>query len=174
MLLCNARDNSQGFTLLETMMTIIVIGILSAIAAPSFLGMLNRNRVNSALNDIQGALQQAQREAMRKSISCKVNLDSNTVTSDSSNSSNCLVTGNRTLPDGVVMVTNISGTPPQINFSYRGTITLPDAGTIVLSSKDNPNLKKCLVISSPLGIIRTGNYNDSTTSSITYDKCKKN
>lgn len=156
------------------MTIVVIVGILSAIAGPSFLGMLNRNKVNNALSEIQGALQQAQREAMRKSISCKVNLNNNTVTNDSKNSSNCLVTGNRTLPDGVVMVTNISGTPPQIDFSYRGTITLPDAGTIVLSSNDNPNLKKCLVISSPLGIIRTGNYNDSTTNSITYDKCKKN
>lgn len=170
MLPYNAHNNSNGFTLIETLVIVIIIGILSAISAPSFLGMLNRGRVNSALSEIQGALQQAQREAMRKSISCKVNLNNNTVTNDSSNSSNCLVTGNRTLPNGIVMVTNISGTPPQIDFSYRGTITLPDSGTIVLSSNDNPNFKKCLVISSPLGIIRTGNYKDLTTS-VTAAKC---
>lgn len=170
MLLSNARNNSQGFTLIETMIIVVIIGILSAIAGPSFLGMLNRNKVNSALSEIQGALQQAQREAMRKSISCKINLDSNSVTNDPINSSNCLVTGNRTFNSNIVIATNQTS----FTFSYRGTITLPDAGTIVLSSKDNPSVKKCLVISSPLGIIRTGNYNDSTASSITYDKCNKN
>lgn len=166
MVFLNARNNSQGFTLLETMITIIVIGILSAIAAPSFLAMLNKNRVNSALSELQGTLQQAQREAMRKSKACTVTLDPTKKTI----SSDCSTIGSSVLNSSIILATNETS----FKFSYRGTITLNDAGTIVLSSNDNPNYKKCLVISSPLGIIRTGNYSDSTTSSITSDKCKKN
>lgn len=167
MLPFNAPNNSQGFTLIETMIIVVIIGILSAIAGPSFLGMLNRGKVNSALSEIQGALQQAQREAMRKSISCEVKLETttNTITS---NPTNCLVTGNLTFnPNNIVIATNETS----FKFSYRGTITLSDAGTIVLSSKDNPSVKKCLVISHPLGIIRTGNYKDSTNS-VTATKCE--
>lgn len=166
MLLFNAHKNSQGFTLLETMIIVVIIGILSAIAGPNFLGMLNRGKVNSALSEIQGTLQQAQREAMRKSISCEVKLETtnNTITSDPSN---CIVTGNRTFNSNIVIATNQTS----FTFSYRGTLILPDAGTIVLSSKDNPNLKKCLVVSSPLGIIRTGIYKDSTNS-VSAAKCE--
>lgn len=163
MRLFNARNNSQGFTLIETMIIVVIIGILSAIAGPSFLGMLNKARVNSALSEIQGILQQAQREAMRKSKACTVTLNptNNAISSD------CSVTGVPTLNSNIVMAAN----EKSFKFSYRGTITLSDAGTIVLSSKDNPSVKKCLVISHPLGIIRTGNYNDSTNS-VTAAKCE--
>lgn len=164
MLPFNARNNSQGFTLIETMIIVVIIGILSAIAGPSFLGMLNRGKVNSALSEIQGTLQQAQREAMRKSKACTVTLKptNNTISND------CSVTGAPTLNPNIVMAANETS----FEFSYRGTITLSDAGTIVLSSKDNPSVKKCLVISHPLGIIRTGNYNDSTNS-VTAAKCER-
>ena len=47
------RRNSQGFTLIETLIIVVIIGILSAIAAPSFLGMLNRNKVNNALTQVR-------------------------------------------------------------------------------------------------------------------------
>ncbi len=58
----NARTNSQGFTLIELIIILFIVGILSAIAAPSFLGLLNRGKVNNAVAQVQGALQEAQRE----------------------------------------------------------------------------------------------------------------
>lgn len=158
----NAPRNNHGFTLIETMIIVVIIGILSAIAGPSFLGMLNRNKVNSVLSEMQGTLQQAQREAMRKSKACTVTLD----TTKKIIGSDCSPTGVPILDSNIVIATNETS----FKFSYRGTITLNDAGTIVLSSKDNPSIKKCLVISHPLGIIRTGNYKDSTNS-VTADKC---
>lgn len=76
MLLCNARHTNQGFTLIETAIILVIVGILSAIAAPSFLGMLNRNKVNNALAQVQGTLQEAQTEAIRRSKRCAVGLSS--------------------------------------------------------------------------------------------------
>lgn len=170
MLPSNARHSNQGFTLIETLIILIIIGVLAAIAAPSFLGMLNRNKVNNALNQVRGALQEAQREAIRKSKPCTVTV--NTTTKKVTGT--CLVTGERTLPDGVEIATttNINNNP--IEFSYKGTITLIDAGTVVLFNS-NIQQKRCLVISKPLAIIRVGNYSGSTSagSTISHSSCNK-
>lgn len=156
MSLFNARNNNQGFTLIETLTIVIIIGILSAIAAPGLLGMLNRNKVNTALDEVQGALQEAQREAMRKSQSCTVTLDS----TNSKFTGSCLATGDRTLPSGVSLATNLD--PSTVTFSFRGNTN--NSGKIVVYSNDSNQQKKCLVISNGLGIIRTGNYSGSTPS----------
>ncbi|HCF29760.1 MAG TPA: hypothetical protein DEV81_21735 [Cyanobacteria bacterium UBA11049] len=76
MLLSNVRNKNQGFTLIETTIIVVIVGILSAIAAPSFLSMLNKNKVNYALDQVRGTLQEAQREAIRKSKRCRVGLSS--------------------------------------------------------------------------------------------------
>lgn len=169
MLPYNVHKKSQGFTLVELLITLIIAGILAAIAAPSFLAMLNKNRVNDALTQVQGALQEAQREAIRRSKSCTVTIDTTT----KNVSSPCLMMGNRTLNSSVGLETNETS----IKFSYRGTITLADAGTLVLFTDNNPSYKKCLVISSPLAIIRTGNYigqiPSSAANTINYNNCKK-
>lgn len=156
MLPYNARTKNQGFTLVEILIALVIFGILSAIAAPSFLSLFSRNKVNDALTQVRGALQEAQRQAIRNSKSCTVTIDT---TNKKITTSPCSVTGDRTLDSSIGIATNET----TIQFSYKGTITLPDAGTVVLSSADTSK-KSCLVISSPLGIIRTGEYSGSTAS----------
>ena len=160
------RRNSQGFTLIETLIIVIIIGILSAIAAPSFLSMFNKNKVNNALVQVRGTLQEAQREAMRKSNRCTVTLDTtlNKVTAD------CIVTGDRTLADGVGIQTNNSGQP--ITFGIRGNTT--GSKTIVVFANDgSTSQKRCIVTSLGIGIMRTGDYSGSTASAsdITASNC---
>lgn len=60
--------NQQGFTLLEGLIVMIMIGVLSAIAAPSWLGFINRQRLNKANDAVLAALQEAQREAKRQKL----------------------------------------------------------------------------------------------------------
>ena len=47
------KDNRyrQGFTLLELMVTIAVLGVLIGLAAPSYYRFLERQKVRSALNE---------------------------------------------------------------------------------------------------------------------------
>jgi len=57
------RDRNQsdrGFTLIEVLVVVIMIGILSAISAPSFLGFLNRQRMNTAQGTLYNAFRDAQ------------------------------------------------------------------------------------------------------------------
>ncbi|WP_294053714.1 prepilin-type N-terminal cleavage/methylation domain-containing protein, partial [Thiolapillus sp.] len=41
------RMRTQGFTLVELLMTVTVLGILTALAVPSFRGMMDRNAVTT-------------------------------------------------------------------------------------------------------------------------------
>lgn len=63
-----ARSPSQsaaGFTMIELLVVIIIVGVLSAIAAPGWLGFLNRQRVNAVNDAALNALKEAQREGKR-------------------------------------------------------------------------------------------------------------
>ena len=46
--LINKKKNDEGFTLIELLVVIIIIGILSAIALPSFLNQANKARESEA------------------------------------------------------------------------------------------------------------------------------
>ena len=63
---------AAGFTLIEIMVTLLIVGILSAIAAPSWLSFSNRQRVNVANDAVLRAIQEAQRQAKSKKLSYSV------------------------------------------------------------------------------------------------------
>ncbi|MEA9554998.1 Tfp pilus assembly protein FimT/FimU [Xanthomonas nasturtii] len=55
----------RGFTLIELMVTVAVLAIMSAIAYPSFQGVLRSNRVAAANNELMALLNLARSEAIR-------------------------------------------------------------------------------------------------------------
>lgn len=59
------KKKNQGFTLIELMVVIAIVGILMAIAGPAFSKFIQRQKVRSVVNEWQNSFFFAQREAMR-------------------------------------------------------------------------------------------------------------
>jgi prepilin-type N-terminal cleavage/methylation domain-containing protein len=64
-----------GFTLIEMLVIIAVMGGLAAIAAPSLASMMDRIKVDQTIAEVRTALQDTQRQAIRKSTICLLTVD---------------------------------------------------------------------------------------------------
>jgi type IV fimbrial biogenesis protein FimT len=56
----------SGFTLMELMITLTVVGVLATIGAPSFLNMIQDNRTTTQTNELVTALNLARSEAIKR------------------------------------------------------------------------------------------------------------
>jgi type IV fimbrial biogenesis protein FimT len=65
-ILSTSAKRARGFTLVELAITIVVLSVLMAMAAPLFIGMTNGNRLTSNANEVVTAMQIARSEAVRR------------------------------------------------------------------------------------------------------------
>ena len=65
----------RGLTLIELTMVLLIMGILTAVAAPRLTSQLNQHSVGSVLSLIQTDLKAAQQEALTTSSSVTVSID---------------------------------------------------------------------------------------------------
>ncbi len=181
----------SGFTLAESLVAVLVLGILSTIAMPSFLTWVNQRKVDDVLAQIEGTFREAQGVAIKKSQACTLNLgvtlpgkpDSIGITATPGN---CLPTGSRDLSQlglsalqkndtGIeIKIANLNDNldkKPQLNFSHKGTIfNQPNPGVIVVYNSQTEVRKRCLAISGNLGLMRTGEYIGSMEN-LSADEC---
>lgn len=169
------KDN-KGFTLLELMVTVAIMGIIMSLAMPSYRNMQNTATVNNVVKEWQESFYYAQAEAMR--------LKRNITFCASDNGSNCsgeyqsgwIVKDNdRLLRDVVPSVPKDSDFKVRVNTSGGSTLTILPNGNIqgfagatlqaYLKPKegDQPIIKRGLTISREGRIKINNDYTVKTT-----------
>jgi prepilin-type N-terminal cleavage/methylation domain-containing protein len=145
-----------GFTLIESLIVVSIVGILLAMAIPSLIAAQNRAKLAQATEIVVASLQQAQREAIRRNQSCTLTLDK--INRKIAGQQGCLLSGDRNLPDPIDL--DYTGIAGSIQYGIHGNTTTNKS--VFLAIRDSPNNTRCLTISAPLGIIRLGSY-DATS-----------
>jgi type IV fimbrial biogenesis protein FimT len=60
------RPARPGFTLIEILVVVIILGVVLALAVPSFTGAVNGSRLAGTANELLASLKQARAEAVRR------------------------------------------------------------------------------------------------------------
>ena len=188
-----ARCAIAGFTLLETILIVLVVGLLAAIATPSWLTFINHLQLNIAQDEIYRAMRIAQSNAKRDKeiwqtsfreqdgivqwsihramgktcILDQVHWHSLSPTITIYKDKNKKGKSETTLakPKGDCSNAGVW----RVQFNYKGN-TNGQLGQITLITKNNNNIttQRCVYVSTLLGALRKGRYNAKPNNSKKY------
>ena len=166
------QARESGFTAVETIITLIVFGVLATISIPNFASWYNKYKLAQNLEDVRVTLEEARLQAEKQGTQAGCTLNFNLPNQVTTSNPGCLTSGTLTLSQGIAMVAeeNPGNALNNLTFSFQGSTN--KEGTIVLYRTDGSGEKRCLAITLITGIIRTGIYNDSATPPTNIDKSK--
>lgn len=123
---------NTGFTLIELIVVTIMVGILAAIAAPSWITFANQRRVNAVNDAILGTLQEAQQQAKKTKLSYSVSFRTED-TAQGKVPQFAVYPTNPNPPTNPTTFTNPTGTTP-INWQNLGRNLELKPGQVLLGS----------------------------------------
>jgi prepilin-type N-terminal cleavage/methylation domain-containing protein len=156
-----AHRSIKGFTQIEIAVTIIVVGVLAAIAAPSFVKWQQQRRVDQAVIIFESAIRETQAEAIKRSRDCELRVREVETTSPRVPppiEGNCIIHTR----DFDLVDMKLEHTYPtavwKIKFNARGENRTPPAATAIFSISGADVQSKCVVMSVGIGLHRSGRY----------------
>ncbi len=119
---CTAqRYAARGFTLFEMVVVMGIVGILMAIAIPSYQYVTNSNRISAEINGLLGDLQFARSEAIKEGQTVSICVSTNGTT---------CAAGNTAWNNGWIVLSPSFATPLRAQSAFSGTDTLTANNTI--------------------------------------------
>lgn len=129
-------DKCRGFTLVEIVMALLILGILAGVGLPSLRDFIERNRIKTSAESLQNAIQLARGEALRLNQKVRFTLGVGTAWSVNVDAGGAVVQQSRASGEGgsadVGSATNPAGAT-QITFNGLGRVvdnTTPGLATL--------------------------------------------
>jgi type II secretory pathway pseudopilin PulG len=176
-----SRKGDGGFTILELIVIVLVLGILSAIAAPSWLAFINRQRVRTVNDRVLQTLRSVQSEAKQTKSDRTVTFNPtdpptvtiNTVPAQTPPLQTVTFDAGGEIKKGQVKVSAASCpagvcTPAStlLTFNFNGVVDInsPKLPFVVTVSTVDGGTKQCVIVETLLGGMRTdeGKFNATT------------
>lgn len=156
------KPSAGGFTLLELLIVVVIVGLLAGVAAPFGLRLLEGYRATVARDEVYTAMRGAQNKARQESTPWQFAIREQDRrvewASFPETTPITAVSAWQTASSGFLQIdseTNLATRSGSyyVRFDDKGNVTYR-LGRVTLSSRNFPSIKRCVVVSTLIGAMR--------------------
>jgi type IV fimbrial biogenesis protein FimT len=170
------RRKSDGFTIIELMITILVLAVLISLGAPNLYQMIVNNRLTTEVNSLVAGLQYARSEALRRNTVVTIGASSTDwssgwnvwIDTDADNAvdgTETLLRSQNSQASGYTIEppSSVTTSPAALRFNANGTIA--NASPLVMEVCKSGSVGRVVTVSM-VGQVQTSNTKDSSNNDL--------